>query len=98
MNKFEKQKYYQSESKFKGVYSWNNLLITIKDWAYVINLNECESIGMHWIALYANGNNVPYFDIFGVERISEATKGFIDNKNIKSIFRIQVYGMSVSKN
>ena len=53
---------------------------------------------MHWIALYTNGNNVPYFDIFGVERISEATKGFIDNKNIKSIFRIQVYGMSVSKN
>ena len=52
---------------------------------------------MHWIALYANGNNVPYFDIFGVEHIPEATKGFIDNKNIKSIFRIHVYGMSVQK-
>ena len=47
---------------------------------------------MHWIALYANGNNVTCFDCFDVERIPEATKGFTDNKNITSIFRIQVYG------
>ena len=38
---------------------------------------------MHWIALYANGNNVTCFDSFDVERIPEATKGFTDNKNNK---------------
>ena len=35
---------------------------------------------MHWIALYANGNNggafddVTYFDCFGVEHIKKETK------------------------
>ena len=41
----------------------------IKDGAYIINLDEYESIGTHWISLYVNDNNVTYFDNFGVEHI-----------------------------
>ena len=63
---FEIQKYYQNEPKFNGVYSRNYLLKT-KDGAYVISLNEYESIGTHWIALDMNGNNIIYFDSFGVD-------------------------------
>ena len=29
-----------------------------KDEAYVINLDDYESIGTHWIALYMNGSNI----------------------------------------
>ena len=71
---FEIQKYYQNEPKFDGVYSRNNLS-KIKDDAYVINLDEYESTGTHWIALNVNGNNkrtfydAIYFDSFGVEHI-----------------------------
>ena len=36
------QKYYQSEPKFNGVYSGNNLS-KIKDGPYIINLDEYES-------------------------------------------------------
>ena len=36
---FETQKYYQSEPKFNGVYSRNNLPKR-KDQAYLINLDE----------------------------------------------------------
>ena len=50
------------------MYSRNNLP-KIKDGAYVINLNDYESIGTHWIALYVNGDNVTYFDSFGLEHI-----------------------------
>ena len=57
LNNFEIQKYYENESKFNGVYSRNNLS-KIKDGAYIINLDEYESIGTHWIALYVNDNNV----------------------------------------
>ena len=39
----------------------------LKDEAYVINLDEYESIGTHWMALYVNAENVTYFDSFGVE-------------------------------
>ena len=50
LTNFEIQKYYQNEPKFNGVYSRNNLS-KIKDGAYIINLDEYESIGTHWIAL-----------------------------------------------
>ena len=42
----EIQNYCQKESRFNGVYSRNNLS-KIKDWAYIINCNENESIGTH---------------------------------------------------
>ena len=41
----EIQKYYQDEPRFNGVYSRNSLL-KINDGAYVINLDEYESIGL----------------------------------------------------
>ena len=62
-NKFEIQKYYENEPNFNGVYSRNNLP-KIKDGAYVINLDEYESIGTRWIALCVNNNNVTYFESF----------------------------------
>ena len=46
LTNFEIQKYYENEPKFNGVYSRNNLS-KIKDGAYIINLDEYESIGTH---------------------------------------------------
>ena len=60
---FEIQKYYQNEPKFNGVYSRNNLS-KITDGAYIVNLDDYESIGIHWITLYVNAENVTYFDSF----------------------------------
>ena len=70
LTNFEIQKYYQKERKFKGVYSRHNLP-KIKDGAYIINLDECESVGTHWIALNMNDDNVTCFDSFGNEEISK---------------------------
>ena len=64
MTDFEVQKYYQNEPRFNGVYSRDNLTNKIKDWAYVINLDEYSDTGTHWIALYVLNNNVNYFDSF----------------------------------
>ena len=68
------------------------------DGAYVINIHELKSIGTHWIALHANGNNrrascdAIYFDSFEAEYIPEDIKKFIGNKNIITIVcRIQAY-------
>ena len=85
LTNFEKQKYYQNEPRFNGVYSRDNLT-KIKDGGYMIN------IGIHWVALYVHNNNVTYFDSFGVEHIPKEIKEFVKNKNIKTnIFRIQAY-------
>ena len=43
-------------------------------------------------SLYVNGNNVIYFDNFGVEHILKELKKFIRNENIiTDIYRIQPY-------
>ena len=53
LKNFEMQKYYQSESRFNGVFfSRNNLPKKIKDGAYIINLDEYADVGTHWIALF----------------------------------------------
>ena len=57
-----------------------------------MNLDEYESIGIHWITLYVNAENVTYFDSFGVEYILKEIKNFIGNKNkITNIYRMQGY-------
>ena len=73
LTNFEIQKYYQNETKFNGVYS-RNKLPKIKNGAYVINLDEYESIGTHWIALYVNEDNIAYFDSFGVDSVDSSTR------------------------
>ena len=100
LTSFEIQKYCQNDAqlslknelKSNGVYSRYSLP-KIKNRAYVINLDELKSITTHRIALYVNGNNVIYFDSFGVEQILKQTKTLIGNKNIiTNIYRIQAYG------
>ena len=81
LTNFEIQKYYQKEPKFNGVYSRNNLS-KIKVRAYIINLDQYESIGTHWIALHVNAENVTYFVSFGVEHILKEIIKLIGNKNI----------------
>ena len=72
----------------KFIYSRNNLPET-KDGAYVINLDEYESIGIYWIAINANAENVTYFDSFGVEYMSKDIRELIVNKSIiTNIYRI----------
>ena len=65
---FKVQKYYQNEPKFNVVYSRNNLP-KMKDETYALNINKLKSIGTHCTALNVNGNNIIYFDSFGVENI-----------------------------
>ena len=88
---FEIQKCYQEEPKFNGVYSRNNLTKT-KDEAYVINLDECKSIGMHWIVLYVDDCNVTYFDSSEIEHIPKEIKNIKGTKDIiTNIVRMQAY-------
>ena len=79
LTNFEIQKYYQSQPKFNGAYSRNNLS-KINNREYIINLDKSESIGTHWIALYMNASNVTYFDSFGVEYVSKILKNSLEIK------------------
>ena len=102
LTNFEIQDYYQNEPRFNGVFSRDNLPNSIKNGAYVINLDECRDIGTHWVALYENNKTIIYFDSFGVEHIPKEIMKFIGNeqsssakarskKIITNIYRIQAY-------
>ena len=69
LKNFEIQKYYKNEPRFNAVYSRDNILKTIKNGAYVINLDEYADVGTHWIDLYLKHNEITYFDSFGVEHV-----------------------------
>ena len=79
---FKIQKY-QNKPKFNVFYSRNNLRkgwgICNKSWWVQINRDLL-------IAFYVNGDNVTYFDSFGIGHIPAK---FIGNKNITNIYRIQ---------
>ena len=68
---FEIQRCYQNEPRFKGVFSRNNLPKKIKDGTCVFEFDEYADVGTHWSALFCNGNEIVYFDSFGVEHIPE---------------------------
>ena len=53
----------------------------VKDGEYVINLDEYEDVGTHWVALYNSNIENIYFDSFGVEHAPEEIKKLIGYKN-----------------
>ena len=75
---------------FNDIFSRDNLPKTIKDGAYIINLDEYADVSTHWVALFCNRSEIVYFDSFGVEHVPDKIKEFIGNKNIKTtIFPVQ---------
>ena len=92
LTNFEIQKSYQNEPRFNGVFSRDNLPNSIKNGAYVINLDEYHDFGTHSVALYVNNKTIIYFDSFGVEHIPREIIKFIACKKIiTNIYRIQAY-------
>ena len=83
--------YYKNEPRFNGVYSRNNLPKTIKKEVYVINLDEYENTGTHWVSLFVKPKFTVYFDSFGIEHIPKEINKFINNDIKSNIFRIQAY-------
>ena len=57
---------------------------------YVINLDDKNSKGTHWVSLFIDRNVTIYFDSFGIEYIPLEVLNKIKDKSITpNIFRIQ---------
>ena len=92
LTNIEISEYYKNKPRFSGVYSRSNFPKKTKKRAYVINLDEYENTGTHWVSLFVKANKVIYFDSSGIEHIPKEINKFIVNNKIKSnIFRIQAY-------
>ena len=87
LTNIEISEYYLNEPRFNGVYSRDNLPKITKKGAHVINLDEYENAGTHWIALFIKTNEFIYFDSFGIEHIPKEINKFIgSNKKLKQIY------------
>ena len=80
LTNIEINEYYINEPRFNGVYSRNNLPNKIKKGAYVINLDEYENTGTHWVDLFIKTKYTVYFDSFGIEQVPKEIKHAIGNK------------------
>ena len=70
LNNTEITNYFKYESRFNGIFSRNNLP-EIKDGVYVINLDDKNGKGTHWVLLFINKNTTVYFDSFRIEYITQ---------------------------
>ena len=62
----------------------------IEDGAYVINLDNKNSKGKHWVSLFIHKNVAIYFPSFGIDDISQEVLKKISDKSIThNMFRIQ---------
>ena len=62
----------------------------IKDEVYVINLDDRQSKGTHWVSLFIDTSAAVYFDCFRIEHTAQVVSSKVINKSIThSIFRIQ---------
>ena len=64
------------------MYLRNNLPKTIKKGAYIINSDEYENTGTHWVALFVKPKYTVYFDNFGIEHIPKEINKFIRSKEL----------------
>ena len=88
----EISEYYKNEPRFNGVYSRNNLPNKIKT-AYVINLDEYENTGMHWISLFVKLKYTVYFDIksniFRIQAYNSITCGYFCIEFINYMLKVK---------
>ena len=91
LTNIEISEYYANEARFNGVYSRNKLPNKIKKGVYVINLDDYENTGTHWVSLFVKPKYTVYFDSFGIEHIPKEINKFINNDIKSNIFRIQAY-------
>ena len=83
---FEIRKYYENEPRFNGVYSRDSLPKTIKNGAYVINLDKYADVGIHWIALYAKKMKLFTLIALVLSMFLKKLKDLLDIKTLKQTY------------
>ena len=72
LSNFDIIKYYTNIKQFGGVYSRNTLPRVIKPKFYIVNLDEADGPGSHWVCIFNCDHEVCYyFDSFGVDPCDE---------------------------
>ena len=78
---FTNFEYYENEPTFNGIYS-RNILSTINDEVFLINLDDYESTGTHQIALYVISKNVTCLIVLELSLFQKKLENLLETKII----------------
>ena len=78
------------DKNYIGTYSKDNVLILKNNQSTIINLQDIDQSGSHWVSYKKIGNKIIYFDSYGVAYIPDIIKNqYPNHKFICNIYRIQ---------
>ena len=78
-----------SKRYFKGVFAIDELPRLLPMSGYVINYDEHNKEGSHWVAVFANAKTVEYFDPNGQQPLDKRLSDFIGPNYLFSPFALQ---------
>ena len=77
-------------NNFKGVFMRDEPTIcNSNDESIILNMDDSEGQGTHWVSLYVKGNNCYYFDSFGFEPPVEVINYCAGKEGYFSTYKIQ---------
>ena len=80
----------QHDKNYIGTYSTDNASILKNNESTIINLQDSDKKGSHWVSYKRIGNKIFYFDSYAVSFIPDIIKNqYPNHKFICNIYRIQ---------
>ena len=82
--------YYNDDAAFGGVFSRDNVP-QLSNRFYIINLDDLQGPGTHWVVVFNIGKPCIYFDSFAVPPPKEVIKRMLKTKKdlVRNTYRIQ---------
>ena len=78
-----------SRKVFKGVYAIDQLPELEKNAAYIINYDEHDEPGSHWIAIFKSKSQVEYFDSTGQPPLDSRLTTFVGSNYLYNPYQLQ---------
>ena len=93
MSNLKIDKILKNNENYIGTYSKDNVPILKNNQSTIINLQDSDKKGSHWVSYKKIGNKIFYFDSYGVAFINDIIKNqYPNHKFICNIYRIQSMG------
>ena len=80
----------KNNENYIGTFSKDNVPVLKNNQSTIINLQDSDKKGSHWVSYKRIGNKIFYFDSYGVAYIPDIIKNqYPNHKFICNIYRIQ---------
>ena len=80
----------KNDKNYIGTFSKDNVPILRNNESTIINLEDHENSGSHWVSFKRIDNKIFYFDSYGIPFIPDIIKNqYLKHKSICNIYRIQ---------